>query len=148
MFQTYHSLLDRHPLLRTYTPQGSSPLFHTASADSVFLLADDDLKPLKRTAVMKYLSDNSARVCQYELPGGGECRDKNCESVHLSRLSTVEPSGMSIFTSTQVANLFIASPALYSLHSAPQMRIPRSICAPQYRAVSAMASKSSGRHLM
>ncbi|KAI0373745.1 hypothetical protein BV20DRAFT_673423 [Pilatotrama ljubarskyi] len=52
-----------------------------------------DLEPLKQSAVMKFLSSGSGRICQYEVPGGGECRDQNCEDVHLSRLSTVEPSG-------------------------------------------------------
>ncbi|TBU61932.1 hypothetical protein BD310DRAFT_920183 [Dichomitus squalens] len=57
--------------------------------------ANIDLKPLKQASVLKFLSDNQGRVCQYDI--GGECRDKDCENVHLSRLSAVEPSGMSLF---------------------------------------------------
>ncbi|KAJ7025330.1 hypothetical protein C8F04DRAFT_1269221 [Mycena alexandri] len=29
--------------------------------------------------------DPGKRVCQYEVPGGGVCRDGRCEDVHLSR---------------------------------------------------------------
>ncbi|KAI0926748.1 hypothetical protein AcV5_007455 [Taiwanofungus camphoratus] len=38
------------------------------------------------------LTDPSTRICQYEVPGGGECRDRDCQDVHLSRLHSVEPS--------------------------------------------------------
>ncbi|KAG1772426.1 hypothetical protein EDD22DRAFT_434033 [Suillus occidentalis] len=31
-------------------------------------------------------NDTGLRVCQYEVPGGGVCRDKNCNDLHLSRL--------------------------------------------------------------
>ena len=100
-FETYRSLLDRHPLLRAHSrPESSSlapPLSSAAvgSSSSTAQTFDIDLKPLKQAAVMKYLSDNTRQVCQYALPGGGECRDKSCENIHLSRLSAVEPSGTS-----------------------------------------------------
>jgi hypothetical protein len=61
-----------------------------------------DLKPLKRAASFKAL-DHSKQICQYELPGGGVCRDKGCRDVHLSRgidgtsVDEVEPSGTSSF---------------------------------------------------
>ncbi|RPD77479.1 hypothetical protein L226DRAFT_323484 [Lentinus tigrinus ALCF2SS1-7] len=97
VFETYRSLLDRHPLLRARSRPESSPLAPSSSStsgssSSTTQTIDIDLKPLKQAAVMKYLSDNTRQVCQYELPGGGECRDKNCDNVHLSRLSAVEPS--------------------------------------------------------
>jgi len=34
---------------------------------------------------MKHL-DPSKQLCQYEVPGGGVCRDEGCDGVHLSRL--------------------------------------------------------------
>ena len=109
-FETYRSLLDRHPFLRANSRRDSSSVDICASspsASSTASITDIDLKPLKQAAVLKYLSDNTRQVCQYELPGGGECRDKSCENVHLSRISAVEPSGTSVFTLFPVANLFI-----------------------------------------
>ncbi|TFK86030.1 hypothetical protein K466DRAFT_167773 [Polyporus arcularius HHB13444] len=95
-FETYRSLLDRHPLLRVRSRPESSSLAPPSSvvngSSSTTQVADIDLRPLKQAAIMTYLSDNTRQICQYELPGGGECRDKNCENVHLSRLSAVEPS--------------------------------------------------------
>ena len=97
-FETYHSLFDRHPLLRAPRQDSGSlvPLPPTAfsGSSSNANSADVDLKPLKQAAVLKCLSDNEGRVCQYDI--GGECRDKDCENVHLSRLSAVEPSGTSL----------------------------------------------------
>ena len=77
----------------------------TASSLHASSAADIDLKPLKQVAVLKYLSDPQGRVCQYDM--GGECRDKDCENIHLSRLSAVEPSGTSVSAWSHVANLFI-----------------------------------------
>lgn len=98
VFETYLSLLDRHPLLRANSRRNFSIVDLSASLTSASSVAssstsftDIDLKPLKQAAVLKNLSDNSRQICQYEL-GGGECRDKSCENVHLSRLSAVEPS--------------------------------------------------------
>ena len=77
-FETYCSLLDRHPLLRANTRQEACSLDLSASSSSVSngsfsntTHVDIDLKPLKQAAVMQYLSDNSRQICQYEL-GGGE----------------------------------------------------------------------------
>ncbi|KAI0662226.1 hypothetical protein C8Q70DRAFT_963776 [Cubamyces menziesii] len=96
-FASYHSLLDRHPRLRDHSRQNAaSKSFFTdsgsLSSPGAMLQSSVDLEPLKQTAVMNYLSSGSGRVCQYEVPGGGECRDQHCEDVHLSRLSSVEPS--------------------------------------------------------
>lgn len=75
-------------------------------------MLDIDLRPLKQTAVLKFLSDNSRQVCPYE--HSGECRDKNCENLHLSHLSTIEPDGASVFLCAQVADPFIASTSYIS----------------------------------
>lgn len=117
-FETYRSLLDRHPLLRAHSrPESSSlapPLSSSAavgSSSSTTQITDIDLKPLKQAAVVKYLSDNTRQICQYELPGGGECRDKSCENVHLSRLSAVEPSGASLVVLLQsLTSSFLSNP--------------------------------------
>ncbi|KIL63266.1 hypothetical protein M378DRAFT_726391 [Amanita muscaria Koide BX008] len=44
-----------------------------------------DLKLLKLAAATKRL-DPLKLICQYEIPGGGTCRDGTCEDIHLSRL--------------------------------------------------------------
>ncbi|KAG5652882.1 hypothetical protein H0H81_003245 [Sphagnurus paluster] len=31
--------------------------------------------------------DPLKRICQFEVPGGGVCRDEGCEDMHLSRLA-------------------------------------------------------------
>jgi len=57
-----------------------------------------DLRPLKLATASRLL-DPSKRICQYEVPGGGVCRDEGCEDVHLSRIAGqggrggAEPSG-------------------------------------------------------
>ena len=98
VFVTYSSLLDSHPLLRAHSRQDSAslPLSATVAGSSLNSIssADIDLKPLMQVAVLKFLSDPQGRICQYDI--GGECRDNDCENVHLSRLSAVEPSGTSI----------------------------------------------------
>jgi hypothetical protein len=59
------------------------------------------LKPLKLVTAIKLL-DPLKRICQYEVPGGGVCRDEGCDDVHLNRIAGpgtggLEPSGMSWF---------------------------------------------------
>ncbi|KAI0771193.1 hypothetical protein BD413DRAFT_64812 [Trametes elegans] len=115
-FPSYHSLLDYHPLLREHSRQDSASVPDKSTSDasqngasaSTSLHSSIDLDELKQRAVMKYLSSGSGRICQYEVPGGGECRDSNCEDVHLSRLPAVEPSGTSFAPLRQFANLYIA----------------------------------------
>lgn len=58
------------------------PLSSSSSVTSPSFLPD--LKPLKKAASFKAL-DPSKQICQYELPGGGVCRDEGCQDVHLSR---------------------------------------------------------------
>ncbi|KAM5539515.1 hypothetical protein V8D89_006967 [Ganoderma adspersum] len=126
VFVTYRSLLDSHPLLRAHSLQDSAPLPSSATVAGSSLdansAAEIDLKPLKKVAVLKYLSDPQGRVCQYDM--GGECRDKDCENIHLSRLSAVEPSGTSVT-------------------ALPHTRTRRNSCAPRYRLPSDTARKSS-----
>ncbi|KAI0826767.1 hypothetical protein BC628DRAFT_215349 [Trametes gibbosa] len=96
-FASYHSLLDHHPLLRERSLQDSSSQLPaetsrhgiSSTASQPFTL---NLELLKQSSMQKYLSSGSGRICQYEVPGGGECRDQNCEDIHLSRVSSVEPS--------------------------------------------------------
>jgi len=58
--------------------QPSSSVHTIPSSTSVV-----DLKPLKLARVSQSL-DASKRICQYEIPGGGVCRDDKCEDLHLS----------------------------------------------------------------
>ena len=58
-----------------------------------------DLKELKQAVLHRSLAhltrrSPDLRVCPYEVPGGGVCRDKECEELHLSQLGK-EPSGTS-----------------------------------------------------
>ncbi|KAI9573622.1 hypothetical protein HD554DRAFT_908831 [Boletus coccyginus] len=55
-----------------------------------------DLKQLKEVVLLRSLAQlircsPDLRVCQYEVPGGGVCRDKDCGELHLSQISR-EPS--------------------------------------------------------
>jgi hypothetical protein len=53
-----------------------------------------NLKQLKMQAAARRLRESqleNARICQFEVPGGGECRDADCGDVHLSQLE-VEPN--------------------------------------------------------
>ena len=57
-----------------------------------------DLKQLKEAVLHRSLAELTRcsadlRVCPYEVPGGGVCRDKDCEELHLNEV-TQEPSGM------------------------------------------------------
>jgi hypothetical protein len=121
-FPTYSSPFDSYPLLRSRLQRispvqsptvqyqqevkASSSIHSLASSISSFIVSSHhfvpDLKPLKRAASFKAL-DHSKQICQYELPGGGVCRDEGCRDVHLSRgpdgtsVDEVEPSGTSSF---------------------------------------------------
>ena len=51
------------------------------------------LRSLKMVTLFKSL-DPDGRICQFEIPGGGVCRDDKCEDLHIERkLETWEPSG-------------------------------------------------------
>jgi len=53
-----------------------------------------NLKRLRMQAAARYMTENNledARICHYEVPGCGECRDMNCGDMHLSQVQ-VEPN--------------------------------------------------------
>ncbi|KAJ7644213.1 hypothetical protein FB45DRAFT_291247 [Roridomyces roridus] len=83
-----------HPSLSSFSSSSSSSSLSSftslpSSLSSVLPLPD--LTPLKLTAL-----DPAKRICQYEVPGGGICRDAGCNDLHLSRLEGAqEPNGMS-----------------------------------------------------
>ena len=104
-FVTYESPLARYPLLRTRSEFSSidiepaflgilsntnlSPDPGTNSLSTHSLQTDThfpDLKLLKLAVVSKHL-DPLKRICQFEIPGGGVCRDEKCEDFHISRLT-------------------------------------------------------------
>ena len=124
-FPTYKSPFNSFPLLRSRShrllsadPSAldqlqastssifSSPLSSLGSSSSLNSFSSyastsyivPDLTPLKKSSSFKAL-DPSKQICQYELPGGGVCRDAGCEDIHLSRVVDVdsrnaEPTGM------------------------------------------------------
>ena len=54
-----------------------------------------NVEGLRVLAAARRMTDNgleNARICQFEVPGGGECRDAACGDIHLSVLQ-VEPYG-------------------------------------------------------
>ena len=82
-FITYDSVLSHYPLL-----SGRS-LGQQEMADT------PNLQNLRMQTAARRMTDKSsenARICQFEVPGGGECRDKTCGDLHLSQLQ-VEPNG-------------------------------------------------------
>lgn len=87
-YSSYDSPLTAYPLLRSRL-EGTS----WSCPSSI-----PDLHPLRQAVLQRVLTqltahDRGVRVCQYEVPGGGVCRDEGCDGLHLSRLTTSEPSG-------------------------------------------------------
>ena len=86
-YATYDSPFEWYPLLRSH----SRPVFvDDAKTECISPRASGhiqmlSLKRLKVATVANKL-DPSKRICQYEVPGGGICRDEDCEDVHLSRV--------------------------------------------------------------
>ncbi|KAF5382755.1 hypothetical protein D9615_002893 [Tricholomella constricta] len=86
--------------LSSFTPTSSSSsassLSFSPSVASVYsshgAFYIPDLKPLKLATASKML-DPSKRVCQFEVPGGGVCRDEGCEDMHLSRIAGQDGHG-------------------------------------------------------
>jgi len=81
-FATYDSVLSHYPLL------SARSLGQQEMADM------PNLQNLRMQAAARRMTDNSsenARICQFEVPGGGECRDTTCGDIHLSQLQ-VEPN--------------------------------------------------------
>jgi hypothetical protein len=106
--ESYISPLRFYPLLVSESDgtslAGSASSLETASFIGSSLsvetlpssrLLTPDLKQLRLATISKSL-DPLKRVCKYEVPGGGVCRDEGCEDVHLSRLvadQEAEPTG-------------------------------------------------------
>lgn len=94
MYPSARSSLSSIPYF-VYTEHSTLPHSSSPSSPAVLL---PDLKPLKLASLVKLL-DPFKRLCQYEVPGGGTCRDDGCEDVHLSKLESanqmgqVEPTG-------------------------------------------------------
>ncbi|KAF7985557.1 hypothetical protein HWV62_3817 [Athelia sp. TMB] len=68
---------------------GSSASLSSSSSFASTSYTVPDLAPLKKSTSFKAL-DPSKQICQYELPGGGVCRDAGCEDIHLSRVADVD----------------------------------------------------------
>lgn len=81
------------------TPSGS---FSSNSASGSTLADPKDatmtgnlLRSLKMVTLLKNI-DPDRRICQFEIPGGGVCRNDECEDLHIEReLEMWEPSGAS-----------------------------------------------------
>ncbi|KAI9510600.1 hypothetical protein F5148DRAFT_1178439 [Russula earlei] len=79
-FIPYHSVLSHYPFL---------------SGHSLGPQEMPDLKGLRTQAAARRMTANgleNARICQFEVPGGGECRDRSCGDMHLSQFQ-MEPNG-------------------------------------------------------
>ncbi|TFK40858.1 hypothetical protein BDQ12DRAFT_680167 [Crucibulum laeve] len=93
------SLPSTFPAASIYPSSLSTPSFTSQSSSSSSSVPIPDLRPLKLATSSRML-DPSKRICQYEVPGGGVCRDDHCEDLHLNRImgsgtdvgSGVEPS--------------------------------------------------------
>ncbi|KAI0084814.1 hypothetical protein BDY19DRAFT_969328 [Irpex rosettiformis] len=107
-FVAYSSPLSSYPLLHASLPQHLIGTISTTTdpyamfpnsstperpdSKDPHVLAGVNLKAIKAIAMHRWLSDPFRRLCQYEVPGGGECRDRNCEDIHPSFAHKVEPS--------------------------------------------------------
>lgn len=95
-FSVYQSPLSPYPLLRSHSNRRINGFSQRSSRSFTVPLSSGgdsiDLQPLRLVATSKWLADPSRRICQYEVPGGGVCRDDHCQDVHLSRMSDNEPS--------------------------------------------------------
>ena len=78
-FSAYNSVLSHYPSLG-----GSLGLQEMVDMPK--------LESLKVLAIAQRITDKNGRICQFEVPGGGECRDEACGDIHLSLLR-VEPHG-------------------------------------------------------
>lgn len=123
-FAAYSSPLDWFPMLRLRRQQqplsnggpSSMPTHeHTTSTPSSASTSTPiDLRTLRLAHMKFWLADPLKQICQYEIPGGGECRDHECDSLHLSRLPATEPTGTQIVPPHMFANAYIGSfPCLF-----------------------------------
>ncbi|KAF8645132.1 hypothetical protein AX16_007960 [Volvariella volvacea WC 439] len=95
-YEAYSSLFAWYPMLRSVsgnpsTSASSSPASTSSRSLTSHPISDTrdipsiDFDTLRLRSVLTYL-DPSKQLCRYEVPGGGECRDDQCEDVHLSKL--------------------------------------------------------------
>jgi hypothetical protein len=77
-----------------------------------------------RLSQITTLVDPKKQLCHFEVPGGGECRDAECEDVHLDRL-VLAPSGAS---AARHGNLQIPDTSLSVLRVLAGLG-PRDLCA-------------------
>jgi len=94
-----------------------------------------NLRRLRLQAAARRMTDNNlenVRICQFEVPGGGECRDSACDDMHLSQLE-VEPNGaphpITLCTFRLVIILSARRGLMCGMVDCLQMRRPRDICA-------------------
>lgn len=103
LFEAYDSPFSLYPLLRSRSrvltdlasiSSGIGPSSSDCSASSVSISTSyciPDLRPLKVAAAVREAKGDQIRcICQYEIPGGGTCRDSDCEDIHLKDM---EPTG-------------------------------------------------------
>jgi Putative zinc-finger domain len=113
-FVSYDSLFSLYPSLRLSLPlpsggkhldQRSGGNVSALSVGCSSAVSDPrpayDLAGLRMATLTRSL-DPSKQICQFEIPGGGICRDASCEDLHLSRvplgdISRSEPNGASLF---------------------------------------------------
>jgi len=80
-FIAYDSVLSYYPFLsgRSLGPQEMADM--------------PNLKGLRMQVAARRMTDSAdnARICQWEVPGGGECRDGTCGDMHLSQFQ-MEPN--------------------------------------------------------
>lgn len=118
-FSAYTSPLDFFPSLRPRSyldglGEGFSSVHQsddgmdTSSISSSPRNTSIDLKDLKMAHSKNWLTDPSRPICQYEIPGGGECRDRDCDCIHLSRPPTADP------TDDETAHYLYAHHAVFS----------------------------------
>jgi hypothetical protein len=122
-FAPYRSLFSSYPLLRSRSsphffdadsPVEAIPTARLPLSSDASVLSSVPLSSLKAAAVNRWLSDPSRRICQYEIPGGGECRDPNCEDIHPSRASALEPTGTPFFHFLSLLTSLSSAIPLYS----------------------------------
>lgn len=94
MTSAYQAPLQFVAALQSSSPSDPSGYLTSSSYTTPTYFPLPTLKPLKLATASKVL-DPTKQVCHYEVPGGGTCRDEECEDLHLSRLISmggVEPN--------------------------------------------------------
>lgn len=96
LFHSYDSPFRSYPLLRSRSRVVSdleTVTYLTSSRPSTedLKMHVPDLRPLRVAVLLREVGgDPEKRLCQYEIPGGGICRDKTCSDLHIGDL---QPDG-------------------------------------------------------